>query len=136
MIAFRNRLDAWRAKSEAERLAYFLDRNPLGPSPDGRVRAGILCPCLNMGGAETWQLTLARSVDRHLIDWVGCVVIPDRDHVGPGFPHHPAILARMNELMPVSVDDAIEGAFVPVQHGLDLGAKIVTSGAQALSSAM
>jgi cobalt-zinc-cadmium efflux system membrane fusion protein len=40
------------------------------------------------------------------------------------------------ELMPVSVDDAIEGAFVPVQHGLDLGAKIVTSGAQALSSAM
>ena len=103
MIAFRNRLDAWRARSEAERLAYFLDRNSLGPSPDGRVRAGILCPCLNMGGAETWQLTLARSVDRHLIDWVGCVVIPDRDHSGPGFPHHPAILARMNELMPVSV---------------------------------
>jgi cobalt-zinc-cadmium efflux system membrane fusion protein len=40
------------------------------------------------------------------------------------------------ELMPVSVDDAIDGAFVPVQHGLDLGAKIVTSGAQSLSSAM
>jgi cobalt-zinc-cadmium efflux system membrane fusion protein len=40
------------------------------------------------------------------------------------------------ELMPVSVDDAIDGAFVPVQHGLDLGAKIVTSGAQTLSSAM
>jgi cobalt-zinc-cadmium efflux system membrane fusion protein len=40
------------------------------------------------------------------------------------------------ELMPVSVDDAIDGAFVPVQHGIDLGAKIVTSGAQALSSAM
>jgi len=40
------------------------------------------------------------------------------------------------ELMPVSVDEAIEGAFVPVSHGIDLGAKIVTSGAQALSSAM
>jgi cobalt-zinc-cadmium efflux system membrane fusion protein len=40
------------------------------------------------------------------------------------------------ELMPVSVDDAIEGSFVPVLHGIELGAKVVTSGAQALSSAM
>ena len=40
------------------------------------------------------------------------------------------------ELMPVSVDEAIEGAFVPVQHGLELGATVVTKGAQALSSAM
>jgi hypothetical protein len=38
--------------------------------------------------------------------------------------------------MPVAVDDAIEGAFVPVEHGLDLGATVVTRGAQALSSAM
>lgn len=40
------------------------------------------------------------------------------------------------ELMPVAVDDAIEGAFVPVEHGLEVGARVVTSGTQALSSAM
>jgi cobalt-zinc-cadmium efflux system membrane fusion protein len=40
------------------------------------------------------------------------------------------------ELMPVSIDDAIEGAFVPVQHGLELGATVVTRGTQALSTAM
>ena len=35
-----------------------------------------------------------------------------------------------------TVDDTIEGAFVPVEHGLDLGASVVTRGAQALSTAM
>lgn len=40
------------------------------------------------------------------------------------------------ELMPVSVDDAIEGAFVPVDHGLESGTNVVTRGMQALSSAM
>ncbi|MGO8993961.1 MAG: efflux RND transporter periplasmic adaptor subunit [Polyangiaceae bacterium] len=39
------------------------------------------------------------------------------------------------ELLPVMVDDTIEGAFVPVEHGLELGASVVTHGAQALSSA-
>ena len=38
------------------------------------------------------------------------------------------------ERLPVSVDDAIEGAFVPVQHGLDVGAQVVTRGAQSLAS--
>jgi cobalt-zinc-cadmium efflux system membrane fusion protein len=38
------------------------------------------------------------------------------------------------ERMPVSVDDTIEGAFVPVEHGLDLGAQVVTRGAQSLAS--
>ncbi len=40
------------------------------------------------------------------------------------------------ELLPVAIDEAIEGAFVPVQHGLESGATVVTRGTQALSSAM
>jgi cobalt-zinc-cadmium efflux system membrane fusion protein len=40
------------------------------------------------------------------------------------------------ELMPVSIDEAIEGAYVPVEHGLEAGANVVTNGTQALSSAM
>jgi cobalt-zinc-cadmium efflux system membrane fusion protein len=40
------------------------------------------------------------------------------------------------ELLPVAVDDAIEGAFVPVEHGLEAGATVVTHGAQSLSTAM
>jgi membrane fusion protein, heavy metal efflux system len=40
------------------------------------------------------------------------------------------------ELLPVSVDDAIEGAWVPVEHGLEVGTSVVTRGAQSLSSAM
>jgi cobalt-zinc-cadmium efflux system membrane fusion protein len=38
------------------------------------------------------------------------------------------------ERLPVSVDETLEGAFVPVEHGLDIGAKIVTRGAQALAT--
>ncbi len=40
------------------------------------------------------------------------------------------------ELTPVAVDDAIEGGYVPIEHGLDLGATVVTSGVQALAAAM
>jgi cobalt-zinc-cadmium efflux system membrane fusion protein len=40
------------------------------------------------------------------------------------------------ELMPVAVDDAIEGAFVPVEHGLEAGERVVTRGTQAFASAM
>jgi cobalt-zinc-cadmium efflux system membrane fusion protein len=40
------------------------------------------------------------------------------------------------DLMPVSIDDAIEGAYVPVQHGLEPGATIVTRGTQALATTM
>jgi cobalt-zinc-cadmium efflux system membrane fusion protein len=40
------------------------------------------------------------------------------------------------ELMPVSVDEAVEGSFVPVEHGLEPGTKVVTHGAQALSTTM
>jgi len=40
------------------------------------------------------------------------------------------------ELLPVSVDDTIEGAFIPVEHGLEPGANVVTHGVQALSTTM
>ena len=40
------------------------------------------------------------------------------------------------ELLPVSVDDGIDGTWVPVEHGLELGTTVVTRGAQAVSSAM
>ncbi len=40
------------------------------------------------------------------------------------------------ERLPVTVDEAIEGAFVPVERGISAGAQIVTRGAQAISSAM
>jgi cobalt-zinc-cadmium efflux system membrane fusion protein len=40
------------------------------------------------------------------------------------------------ERVPVSVDDTYGGAFVPVEHGLEPGAHVVASGAQALSAAM
>jgi len=40
------------------------------------------------------------------------------------------------ERLPVAVDEAIEGSFVPIEHGVSAGAQIVTHGAQAISSAM
>jgi cobalt-zinc-cadmium efflux system membrane fusion protein len=40
------------------------------------------------------------------------------------------------ERLPVAVDDAIEGSFVPIEHGVQPGVQIVTRGAQAVSSAM
>ena len=40
------------------------------------------------------------------------------------------------ERLPVAVDEAIEGAFVPVAYGLDLGVKVVTRGAQTFVGTM
>jgi glycosyltransferase involved in cell wall biosynthesis len=69
---------------------------PLGPSPDGRVRVGMLCPCLNMGGAEAWQLALARLTDSARIAWVGCCVVNGDQHVDP------AMRAKTQAFMPVT----------------------------------
>jgi cobalt-zinc-cadmium efflux system membrane fusion protein len=40
------------------------------------------------------------------------------------------------ERMPVAVDEAIDGAYVPVEHGIEPGVRVVTHGAQAISAAM
>lgn len=48
------------------------------PSPDGRVRVGLLCPQIHLGGAEDWQASLLRHTDKRQIDWVGVGVVHDR----------------------------------------------------------
>jgi cobalt-zinc-cadmium efflux system membrane fusion protein len=40
------------------------------------------------------------------------------------------------ELLPVTVDETIEGDYIPVEHGLELGTSVVTRGTQALSSTL
>jgi cobalt-zinc-cadmium efflux system membrane fusion protein len=40
------------------------------------------------------------------------------------------------ERLPVAVDDSIDGAYVPVEHGIEPGTRVVTRGAQAISAAM
>jgi glycosyltransferase involved in cell wall biosynthesis len=42
------------------------------------VRVGLWCPCLGLGGAETWQLALAEAVDPRRIVWQGAVVTEGR----------------------------------------------------------
>ena len=71
----------------------------MGPA-DGRVRVGLWCPCLGLGGAEVWQLTLARSVDPGLISWSGAVVLEGRS----------AAEARMAGVL---------GSIMPVGYGHD-----------------
>ena len=71
----------------------------MGPA-DGRVRVGLWCPCLGLGGAEVWQLTLARSVDPGLISWSGAVVLEGRS----------AADARMAGVL---------GSIMPVGYGHD-----------------
>jgi hypothetical protein len=69
---------------------------PLGPPPDGRVRVGLICPCLVQGGAETWQLALARHTDPKRVAWVGCCVVDEGDVVDAG------MLAQTGVFMPVT----------------------------------
>lgn len=41
----------------------------------GKVRVGIWAPCLGLGGAESWQLSLAKSVDPARVAWSGLAVL-------------------------------------------------------------
>lgn len=45
------------------------------PARPGQVRVGLLCPALTQGGAEQWQVTLARTVDPGRVSWRGCAVL-------------------------------------------------------------
>ena len=65
--------------------------------PDGRVRAGLWCPCLGLGGAEAWQLALARSVNPGAVTWVGAAVLEGRRSVSP------RMLGELSALMPVGL---------------------------------
>lgn len=65
----------------------------LGP---GRVRVGLVAPCLNQGGAEAWMLTLARACDPARLAWAGCAVTGGEADVDPG------MRAAMARFMPVA----------------------------------
>ena len=69
-----------------------IDRHP---SLTGRPRVGLWAPCLNQGGAETWQLALVRSTSDRL-DWQGVAVTL------PEARTDPAIVARTRDLVPVT----------------------------------
>jgi glycosyltransferase involved in cell wall biosynthesis len=99
---FLDRLNQWRALSRDEQhrrlVSGDVDFTPSDEPDCGRVRVGIWCPCLGLGGAEVWQLGLAGAVDRSRIAWKGAAVLEGRAASDP----------RMVEAL---------GAIMPVGHG-------------------
>jgi glycosyltransferase involved in cell wall biosynthesis len=94
---YRDHLAAYDdALAPAENSRGPKDYPALPPSPDGRVRVGLLCPCLVQGGAETWQLALARHTDPRKVAWAGCCVVDEGDVVDAG------MLAQTEAFMPVT----------------------------------
>jgi len=73
-------------------FAAALAARPVAP---GRLRVGLLSPCLFQGGAEAWMLTLARTTDPAKIAWRGCAVMP-------GGLVDPAMRHALAALMPVA----------------------------------
>ncbi len=92
-------LSAWRRRSlEEQWLALGGDESPFVPSIEpvrGRVRLGLFCPCLGLGGAESWQLALIRAIDPELVAWQGAVVTDGRQLVAP------KMLGPLSSRMPV-----------------------------------
>jgi glycosyltransferase involved in cell wall biosynthesis len=92
------KLAAWRALSWDEQLdrigAAPADREP---EPDGgRYRVGFWMPCLVYGGAETWQIALARELDPRIFALQGACIVG-----GMGFAQNPQVEA-LRRSMPVS----------------------------------
>ncbi len=92
-------LSAWRRRSVEEQwLALSGDDPAFTPSIEparGRVRLGLFCPCLGLGGAESWQLALIRAIDPEAAAWQGAVVTEGRQWVAP------AMLGPLSSRMPV-----------------------------------
>ena len=92
-------LTAWRRRSAAEQtLAFRTDDAPFAPSHEpsrGRIRLGLFCPCLGLGGAEAWQLALTRAIDPQAVVWRGAVVTEGKRSVAP------AMLSALSERIPV-----------------------------------
>ena len=90
---------AWRRRSPEEQwLALGGDETPFAPGIEparDRVRLGLFCPCLGLGGAESWQLALADAVDLDAVVWRGAVVTEGRRSVAP------AMLGELSRRMPV-----------------------------------
>ncbi len=80
-------LAVWRRRSvEEQRFAFRSDDSPFLPSQEpsrGRVRLGLFCPCLGLGGAEAWQLALIRAIDPAAVVWRGAVVTEGKRSVAP-----------------------------------------------------
>ena len=64
-------------------------------SPDGRVRVGMVAPCLYRGGGETHQLTLIRGTGDRLA-WQGVAVVADERS------YEPSTLEETRKLTPVA----------------------------------
>ena len=92
-------LRAWRQRTPEEQwLALGGDDHAFAPAIEparGRVRLGLFCPCLGLGGAEAWQLALADAVDLDAVVWRGAVVTEGRRSVAP------AMLGELARRMPV-----------------------------------
>lgn len=99
-----SRLQAWRSLPLEVQARKILDGDggfvPSLDPAEGRLRVGLWCPCLGLGGAEVWQLALARAVDPGRISWRGAAVIEGRGATDP----------RMADEL---------GSIMPVGHGLD-----------------
>ena len=80
-------LQAWRAHTAEDQRSGIISGGPgFAPSTEpvqGRLRVGLWCPCLGLGGAEVWQLALARGVDPEVISWRGAAVIESRGSANP-----------------------------------------------------
>ncbi len=94
-------LSSWRGRTaEEQAFAFWSDAAPFAPRvevPGGRVRVGLWCPCLGLGGAEAWQLALIRAVDPDSVAWVGAAVLEGRNAVAP------RMLGELSERMPVGL---------------------------------
>jgi hypothetical protein len=93
------KLQAWRGLSaKAQSWAILAGEGGFEPAREpalGRLRVGLWCPCLGLGGAEVWQLALAKAVDPALICWRGAVVIDGRGSTDPG------MASDLGSIMPV-----------------------------------
>lgn len=92
-------LRAWRARSpEAQRAGLLGAEAVFRPSDipaRGRIRVGLWCPCLGLGGAEAWQLALTRAVDPKVVSWRGAAVFE-----GSGMTDR-RMVAELSAIMPV-----------------------------------
>ena len=105
-------LQAWRSlATEVQSRSIFAGDGEFVPGlepADDRLRVGLWCPGLGLGGAEVWQLALARAVDPDRIAWTGAGVIEGRGSCDP---------RMVREL----------GAIMPIGYGLDAARTIASA---------
>ena len=81
------RLQPWRDLPAAEQAVRIwageAGFEPRRDATGGRLRVGLWCPCLGLGGAESWQLALTRAVDPAVIAWSGAAVLGGRGSTDP-----------------------------------------------------